>query len=61
MINDFFGSCKNIFVKAVDKLKGSDRRIVLAEIADEYGYGGISLVARKALTRALRDLYFNTT
>lgn len=47
MINDFFGSCKNILIKTVDKLKGSDRRIVLAEIADEYGYGGISLVARR--------------
>jgi hypothetical protein len=47
MINDFFGSCKNIFVKTVNKLKGPDRRAILAEIAEEYGYGGMSLVARK--------------
>lgn len=45
MIKDFFGNCKNILIKAVKKLKGSEKRIILAEIANEYGRGGASFVA----------------
>lgn len=45
MIKDFFGKCKYIFIDTVEKLKGYDKRIALAHIAEKYGYGGQSFVA----------------
>lgn len=46
MINKFAGIFNSIFIKAVNKLKGPDRRIILAEITEKYGYGGKSFVAK---------------
>jgi hypothetical protein len=47
MINNFFGSCKDILIKTVEKLKGSDKRVALASIAKKYGHGGNSFVAKE--------------
>lgn len=47
MIRDFFGNCKEFLVKAVNKLKGAERRQMLASIANEYGRGGESFVAKE--------------
>ena len=47
MIKTFFGDCKDIIKEAVKKLKGSDKRVVLARIAKEYGHGGKSFVAKE--------------
>lgn len=47
MINEFFGKCKHIFIDTVNKLKGSNKRIVLASTADEIGKGGQSIVAKE--------------
>jgi hypothetical protein len=65
MINDFLGSCKKILIETVNKLKSSDRRIALAKIADKYGYGGKSLVAkefnagRDTITKGMLELKEN--
>lgn len=45
MINELFGKCKYILVKSINKLKGSDKRKALAQIAKEVGKGGQSIVA----------------
>ncbi|KYH35264.1 hypothetical protein CLTEP_08890 [Clostridium tepidiprofundi DSM 19306] len=47
MIHNLFGKCKNIFIKSVNKLKGSDKRIVLAELSKMRGKGGQSFIAKK--------------
>jgi len=47
MIKNFFGSCKDIMIKTVGKLEGSNKRVALARIAKEYGYGGKSFVAKE--------------
>jgi len=47
MINDFLGSCKDIIIEVVNKLKSSDRRISLAKIAEQYGYGSKTLIAKE--------------
>jgi len=47
MINNFWGKCKDVLKDAVEKLKGSDKRIVLAQIVQEYGSGGQTVVARE--------------
>ena len=53
MLNELLGKCKDIVVETVNKLKGTDRRKVLAKISKEYGYGGKSAVANTF--RAGRD------
>lgn len=45
MITNFFGKCKDIFVESINKLKGSDKRIALAQVAKAIGNGGQSEVA----------------
>lgn len=47
MLNNFFGQCKDFLIKAVQKLKGAEKRILLANIAKEYGRGGQSFVAKE--------------
>lgn len=47
MINDFFGKCKSVFKNTVHKLKGHERRIVLAQLSIEYGHGGQTFVAKE--------------
>ena len=46
MINKILEKCKDIFIETVNKLKGSERRILLAKISKEYGYGGKTFVAK---------------
>ena len=45
MIQKIFGKCKDILEEAINKLKGSDRRIALARLSVVSGKGGQSLVA----------------
>ena len=45
MIQNFLGKCKDIFVESVNKLKGSDKRIALAQAAKAIGKGGQSIVS----------------
>ena len=47
MINHFFGECKEILIKIVNSLKGSEKRIYIAEIADKIGIGGQTYVAKE--------------
>jgi hypothetical protein len=47
MIDNIVGKCKGIFIKAVKNLSGYNRRIVLAELSEEIGRGGQSLIARE--------------
>lgn len=47
MIKNFFGSCNDIIIETVQKLKGSDKRVALASIAKRYGSGGKSFVAKE--------------
>jgi hypothetical protein len=37
MINNILGKCKDVFIYAINKLKGSERRIALAKISKKYG------------------------
>jgi hypothetical protein len=62
MITDFYGECKNIFKEAVKKLKSSDRRIILAQVANKLKRGGQIKVAkefnigRDTLRKGLKEL-----
>lgn len=47
MIKNIFGSCKDIIINTIGKLKGSDKRVALASIAKEYGRGGQAFVAKQ--------------
>lgn len=47
MILGIFGKCKDIFKETLNKLKGSDRRVVLASVSDVIGKGGQSIVANE--------------
>ncbi|MBE1554878.1 hypothetical protein H4683_001956 [Filibacter limicola] len=47
MIPTYFGKCKAIFIETIHKLKGSDKRKALAEIAKALGKGGQSIVAKE--------------
>lgn len=47
MINNFWGKCKGVLKVAVEKLKGSDKRFVVAQIVQEYGNGGQTAVAKE--------------
>lgn len=47
MIQNFFGKCKDFFIESVNKLKGSERRIILAKLAKEIGRGGQTVVAKE--------------
>lgn len=47
MILGIFGKCKDIFKEALNKLKGSDRRVVLARVSVVVGRGGQSFVAKE--------------
>jgi transposase len=47
MINHFFGECKEILIKVVNRLKGYEKRIYIAEIADKIGIGGQTYVAKE--------------
>jgi flagellin-specific chaperone FliS len=62
MLNELFGKCKELIIESVNKLKGTDRRKVLAKFVKEYGYGGKSVIARNfrvgrdTLTKGLIEL-----
>jgi hypothetical protein len=45
MINELLGKCKYILIESINKLKSSDKRKALAQIAKEIGKGGQSIVA----------------
>lgn len=47
MIKNIWDKCKDIFIDAVQKLNGTDKRTVLARIAQEYGSGGQTFVAEE--------------
>ena len=47
MILGIFGKCKDIFKEALNKLKGSDRRVALARVSVVMGRGGQSFVAKE--------------
>lgn len=47
MIQEIIANGKGFLKKAFNFLKGSDKRIVAASIAKEYGYGGESSVAKE--------------
>lgn len=45
MIHELIEKSKKFFKKGLEMLKSSDRRIILASLSKEYGYGGDSYVA----------------
>ncbi len=45
MIKNFWEECKDILIDAIKQMKGSDRCIVVARIAQVYGKGGQTFVA----------------
>ena len=47
MILNIFGKCKDIIKEALNKLKGSDRRVALASISEVIGKCGQSIVSRE--------------
>lgn len=47
MIQNFFSNFKGIFIRNIQKLTGSDKRIALAEVAKGIGKGGQSFVAKE--------------
>ena len=47
MIKNFWDKCKNAVKIAVEKLSGQEKREVLARIAEEYGRGGQTFVAKE--------------
>lgn len=47
MIAVNFGKCKDILIESIDKLKGSDKRIALAKVAETIGKGGQWIVAKE--------------
>ncbi|MBE1553058.1 ISAzo13 family transposase [Sporosarcina limicola] len=46
MIHAILGKYKDIFIESILKLKGSEKRITLAKIAEAHGIGGQSMVAK---------------
>lgn len=47
MIHELIEKSKGFFKKGIEMLKSSDKRIVLATIAEEYGCGGDTFVAKE--------------
>ena len=47
MIQEYFGKSKDFFMEALTKLKGYDKRIVLAKLAKGMGRGGQSFLAKE--------------
>jgi len=47
MIHEFIEKSKGFLKKGIEMLKNRDKRILLATIAEEYGYGGSSFVAKE--------------
>lgn len=47
MITDFFGRCKYILKDAFEKLKDHEKRVAMARVVEEFGYGGQSFVAKE--------------
>lgn len=47
MVLNISGKCKDLFKETLNKLKGSDRRVALANISEIIGKGGQSIVAQE--------------
>lgn len=47
MIHELLKKSKGFFKKGIEIMKNYDKRILLASISEEYGYGGDSFVARE--------------
>jgi hypothetical protein len=47
MITDFFGKCKKYLSKTIEMISGTEKRLILGAMADEYGIGGQSAIAKE--------------
>lgn len=47
MITIFFGKCKEYLIELMEKVSASEKRVVLGAMADEYGVGGQTAMAKE--------------